>query len=253
MGKFKIGKHINYILISMMLWGSFSCINSVDKEIDSTPDLNPEIIIKRREDGTLSSGNQVEEGGVVHGIRTTYYADGKTIYSRLTFNHGIKHGPAIWYYNNGQVFKHTGFDQGKRHGPTRKYHRSGKLLAEFDCEYGIVLPGLREYNEDGTMVTSYPDVIFREVNSLASKNRIDVEISCTKKSSGIKYFLLGEDNVITSRVYLFTESGKASLQYFVKPGDMLNKKIEIVAEIPTYFGNIMAKRLTYHLTATNLK
>ena len=39
------------------------------------------------------------------------------------------------------------------------------------------------------------------------------------------------------------ENGKASLQYFVKPGDMLNKKIEIIAEIPTYFGNIMAKRL----------
>jgi len=253
MGKFKVGKHVNYILVSMMLWTNFSCMYFEKKENETIPDQGPEVIIKKRDDGTLSSVNQVDDRGVVHGIRTTYYADGKTIYSRLTFNHGIKQGPSIWYYNNGQVFKHAGFDQGKMHGPTRKYHRSGKLLAEVDYENGIVLPGLREYNEDGTLVTSYPDVFLREVNSLASKNRIDVEISCTKRRSGIKYFLLGEDNDITNRVYLITESGKASLQYFVKPGDMLNKKIEIVAEIPTYFGNIMAKRLTYHLTATNMK
>ena len=253
MGKLKVGKHINYILISMMLWTNFSCMYIEKREKDTVSDPEPEIIIKKRDDGTLSSVNQVDDMGYVHGIRTTYYPDGKTIYSRLTVNHGIKQGPAIWYYNNGQVFKHASFDQGKMHGPTRKYHRSGKLLAEVDYENGNVLPGLREYDKDGTLVTSYPEVTFREINYLETKNRIDLEISSSEKLSGIKYFLVEEDNGNTSRVYLITESGKASLQYFVKPGDMLNKKIEIVAEIPTYFGNIMAKRLTYQLTATNLR
>ena len=253
MRKFKIGKYINYILISMMLWANFSCMYFEKKEKDTIPDPGSEVVIKKRDDGTLSSVNQVNDRGVVHGIRTTYYADGKTIYSRLTFNHGIKQGPSIWYYNNGQVFKHVNFNHGKRHGLTRKYHRSGKLLAEIECENGNVLPGLREYDKDGTLVTSYPEVTFREINYLETKNRIDLEISSSEKLNGIKYFLIEEDNGITSRVYLITESGQASLQYFVKPGDMLNKKIEIVAEIPTYFGNIMAKRLTYHLTATNLK
>ncbi len=253
MRKFEKGKCVSYFLITMLLWGGFSCTISADKEIDTTPDLNPEIVIKKRDDGTISSVNQVDEGGVVHGIRTTYYPDGKTIYSRLTFNHGIKQGPSIWYYNNGQVFKHASFDQGKMHGPTRKYHRSGKLLAEIECEKGNVLPGLREYNEDGSIVTSYPEVAFREINYLETKNRIDLEIYCSEKLSGIKYFLLEKDAGRTSRVYLITENGKASMQYYVKPGDMLNKHVEIIVEIPTYFGNTMVKKLSYHLTATNMK
>ncbi len=129
MRKFKKGKYFSYFLITMMLWGSFSCANPADKEIDSTPDPNPGIIVKRRDDGSISSVNQVDEGGVVHGIRTTYYPDGKTIYSSLTFQHGKKTGPSIWYYNNGQVFKHVSFDQRKMYGLTRKYHRSGNFLA----------------------------------------------------------------------------------------------------------------------------
>ena len=252
MGKLTNRKYIIYVVITIVLWGNYSCIYFSEKEIDAIPDPTPKVIIKKRDDGTLSSVNQVDDRGVVHGIRTTYYADGKTIYSRLTFNHGIKQGPSIWYYKNGQVYKHASFDHGKMHGLTRKYHGNGKLMAEFECENGIVLPGLKEYNKDGTLVTSYPEVAFRELNYLETKNRIDLEIYCSENLSGIKYFLLEKDAGRTSRVYLITENGKASLQYYVKLGDMLNKQVEIIAEIPTYFGNIMAKKLSYHLTATHM-
>ena len=253
MGRFINRKLIIYVQITMMLSFNYSCKYSMKEGNHTIPDTTPEVVIKKRDDGTLSSVNQVDEMGYVNGTRISYYADGKTIYSRLTFKHGIKQGPSIWYYNNGQTFKHVNFDQGKMQGLARKYHRNGKLLAEFECEKGNVLPGLKEYSEDGTLLTSYPEVAFRELNYLETKNRIDLEIYCSEKLRGIKYFLLEKDNDNTSRVYLITENGKASMQYYVKPGDMLNKKLEIIAEIPTNFGNIMAKRLTYHLTATNMK
>ena len=189
--------------------------------------------------------------GRVHGIRVTYYADGKTIRSKVTVNHGRKQGPSIWYYTNGKVFKHASYEGGKKHGLTRKYYRNGKLQAEFEYENGNALPGLKEYNKDGTVVRSFPEVDFREVNSLASKNWIDLEIFCEKERSGIKYFLLEEDYGRTSRVYLITEAGTASVRFYVKPGDTYTDTIRIISELPTSLGNVLVRKHTYHLLASN--
>jgi len=187
----------------------------------------------------------------VHGIRATYYEDGKTLYSKQTFNHGRKQGPATWYYTNGQVFKQTNFEEGKRHGLTRIYYKDGKLSGEFESEYGNVLPGLKEYYEDGTLVTSYPDVKFRELDLLAAKNRVDLKIYCTKKRSGVKFYILDEKDGETSRIYLITEHDSALLQFYVKSGEELNREVNILAEIPTELGNVLAKKYSYQLSVSN--
>ncbi len=228
----------------------FLCISCSQSELNRDYVLKGdgmEIIVKRRDDGTLSSVNQVDSGGVVHGTRVTYYPDGKTIYSKLTFEHGKKHGPCIWYYKNGQVFKHGTYKDGKKHGPTRKFYKNGNLQAEFNCEDNIVLPGLKEYEMDGTLITDYPKIYFSEIDMLASKNRIDLEISCTTKRSGIRYFILEGQGRSQTRIYLITENGVASLQYYVNPGEILNKSIQILAEIPTKHGNILSLKYSYPL------
>ena len=187
----------------------------------------------------------------MHGIRATYYKDGKTLYSKQTFSHGRKQGPATWYYTNGQVFKQTNFEEGKRQGHTRIYYKDGKLSAEFESEHGMVLPGLKEYNKDGTPVTSYPDVQFREIDLLASKNRVDLEIYCTKKRSGVKFYILNTKIITTDRVYLITANDSALLQFYLKPGEVLNREVNILAEIPTELGNVLAKKYSYQLKVSN--
>ena len=238
---------MKYLLLFLMLSSSFSCFHSSDAKDETASDDKPEVIVKRRDDGTISSVNQVVDGKIVHGIRTTYYKDGKTIYSKQTFNYGVKEGPANWYYENGQVFKKTNFEEGKRQGLTRVYYKNGDLLAEFLSEKGNVLPGLKEYKLDGTPITLYPDVKFRKIDHLASRNRVDLEISCTKRRSGVKFYVVSEENEISERVYLITENDQALLQFYVKPGEVLDKKVEILAEIPTELGNILAKQYTYQL------
>ena len=242
---------MNNAFLLLVLMFSFSCFRSSDIEEESANEDKPEIVIKKRDDGTISSVNQVVDGRIVHGIRTTYYKDGKTIYSKHTFNYGIKQGPATWYYMNGHMFKQTNFMDGKRQGLTRIYYKNGDLLAEFQSEKGNVLPGLKEYNQDGTLITSYPDVKFRKIDHLASRNRVDLEISCTKRRSGVKFYVLSEENGISERVYLITENDQALLQFYVKPGEILDKKVEILAEFPTELGNILAKKYTYQLTISN--
>ncbi|MEA3478097.1 MAG: hypothetical protein U9R60_07960 [Bacteroidota bacterium] len=46
------------------------------------------------------------------------------------------------------------------------------------------------------------------------------------------------------------EKDKALLQYYVKPGTELNKTVNILAEIPTELGNVLAKKYTYQLNIT---
>jgi antitoxin component YwqK of YwqJK toxin-antitoxin module len=236
-------------LASVLLILCFSCSQSEKNKEEVQENNTPRTIVKRRDDGTISSVNQVDAGGIVNGMRVTYYPDGKTIYSKLTFDHGHRHGPSIWYYKNGQVFKLCTYKNGKKHGPSRKFYKNGNMQAEFDFENGNVLPGLKEYNMDGSLETDYPEVNFREIDLLASKNRIDLEISCTQERNGIRYFILEKEGESQNRTYLITEKGLASLQYYVKPGDILKKTIYILAEIPTKHGNTLAQKYSYQLIA----
>jgi hypothetical protein len=103
---------------------------------------------------------------------------------------------------------------------------------------------------DGSLETDYPTVNFREIDLLTSKNRIDLQISCSEERSGIRYFILNEeDGGSQSRVYLITEKGLTSLQYYLKPGNILEKTILILAEIPTYRGNTFSQKYSYYLNA----
>ena len=229
----------------------FACSQPSDNKKDTLPEDQSEVVKKRRDDGTVSSVNQVDEEGKVHGVRVTYYGDGKTIYSKHSFVHGRKHGPAQWYYRGGQLFKYTNFENGKRQGLTRIYYRNGDLLAEFESDKGNVLPGLKEYLEDGSLVTSYPEIQFEEKDFLASRNRVDLEVSCSKRRSGVKFFVLQKENGKDSRVYLITENDRASMQFYVNPGATLDKQVEILAELPTELGNVLARTYTYHLIISN--
>lgn len=241
----KIKPYVTYTPLFLVLAISLSCSHSTQEEDASEEAI--QTIVKRRDDGTISSVNQVIDGKLVHGVRTTYYGDGKTIYSKHTFYYGKKQGPANWYYTNGQIFKQSNFVDGERDGLTRVYYKNGTLSARFESEKGAVLPGLKEYDIDGQLLTSYPGVEFREIDHLSTNNRVDLEISCTKKRSGVKFYLLKEEAGETSRVYLITKNDRALMQYYVKPGEELNKKIEILAELPTELGNVLVKRYTYQL------
>ena len=243
--------YLHIALAFLMLLLNVSCVHSSQNDTGSKGKNGNRVITKRRDDGTLSSINQVDEEGRVNGVRVTYYADGKTIHSKLTFSHGIKEGPSIRYYNNGQIFEHTGFKDGEKDGPTRKYYKDGKLLSECTYKDGNVLPGLKEYNEDGSLITSYPEIRFREIDRLKTFGRYELEMSCAEKNRGIKYFLIDQTGGGSGRVYIISEQSRALLQYYVRPGESLDRNIEIIVEIPTELGNVMAKKLTYHLRVSN--
>jgi hypothetical protein len=243
---FKVNKQIPIVwLIPFML--NWSCHHSPKEEASSARDPDNHVVVKRRADGSISSINQVDNLNRVHGTRVTYYADGKTVYSKTTFEHGIKNGPFERYYRNGQIFEHTPYKDGNADGLTRKFYMNGDLMAEFHSENGVILPGLKEYARDGTLITDYPEIKFRKIDHLEERNRVDLQIFPEPTVYPVKYYRTASGTEHKERVYLISERGRAALQFYVQPGELLEEEIEITAEFPTELGNTLVRYATYTL------
>ena len=229
-----------------------ACSESEKKNEKSSSGDEPKIVKKFRDDGSVSSLNPVDEEGFVNGVKVNLYEDGRTVHSKISFEHGVKSGAAIWYYRNGKVFEHTGFKEGRRDGLTRKYYKNGQVLSECTFRAGDPMPGLVEYNEDGSKVSNHPTVRFKKTDKLAFENIVYLEISSSVKSSKVKYFYKIElEDHSAYRSYIESKAGKATLEFYVAPGTILMRKIEIFAELPTKLGNTLVKEFSYQLAAKN--
>ena len=142
---------IQLLFLLTLLVGLSSC-GSDSNNKETAREERPSMIKKYRDDGTLSSANPVDEDGKVHGVRTNFYEDGKTIHSKVTYVHGSKQGPALWYYKNGQVHEHTAFEGGRKQGVTKKYYPSGELMEELTYEKGEVQPGAKKFDRQGKVI-----------------------------------------------------------------------------------------------------
>lgn len=142
------------ILAIVLLTAGLAACGTGNKDVNSDQKEDSSIVKKRRDDGTLSSVNPVDEEGYVHGVKINYYEDGKTVHSRITYEHGRKQGAALWYYKNGQVHEHTAYYFGRKQGLTKKYYDTGELMEELTYEQGEVQPGTKKYRKSGELFTN---------------------------------------------------------------------------------------------------
>ena len=142
-------KKIVQFFTLLILVASISSCGSDNKKEEKGQAETESMVKKYNDDGILSSVNPVDEEGYVHGVKTNFYEDGKTLHSKVTYDHGRKHGPALWYYKNGQVHEHTSFYFGRKQGLTKKYYPTGELMEELNYEKGEVQPGGKKYKRSG--------------------------------------------------------------------------------------------------------
>jgi len=142
---------ITYLLVFAFIMGMWACKadtgSSNQEEVDQ-----PKMVKKRREDGTLSSINPVDEEGYVHGMKVNFYEDGLTVHSKVTYQHGRKHGPAIWFFKNGKIYEHTNYYQNRKNGITQRYYETGELYEESIYDTGEELPGKKRYTKEGKLI-----------------------------------------------------------------------------------------------------
>lgn len=145
-------KLFHNLLIIILVSGAVSCSTGSSDKGSAEDGDQSNIVKRRRDDGTLTSANPVDEDGYVHGVKVNFYEDGKTVHSKVSYEHGRKHGPAIWYYKNGQVYEHTNFHYGRKQGLTKRYYDTGELMEEFSYQQGEELPGKMKFNKAGQQI-----------------------------------------------------------------------------------------------------
>ena len=141
-----------YLLSILFTSGLMASCDPGSKKSAEENSEKPAMVRKKRADGTLSSMNPVDEDGYVHGVKVNFYEDGKTVHSKVSYEHGRKNGPAIWYFKSGKVYEHTNFYQNRKHGLSKKYYESGQLFEEVTYETGEELPGKKTYSESGKLL-----------------------------------------------------------------------------------------------------
>jgi len=146
-------KKLQLILIVSLSILIASCNQGKEPEEETSEGDTPHMVKKRREDGTLSSLNPVDENGYVHGVKINFYEDGVTVHSKITYEHGRKHGPAIWFFKSGKIYEHTIYYLNRKSGLTKRYYETGELYEEITFDTGEELPGKKRYSKEGELIS----------------------------------------------------------------------------------------------------
>jgi antitoxin component YwqK of YwqJK toxin-antitoxin module len=144
---------LQLILILCLTFPMNSCKQGKEATEQADEENSPQMVKKKREDGTLSSLNPVDEDGYVHGVKVNFYEDGLTVHSKITYEHGRKHGPAIWFFKSGKIYEHTVYYQNRKNGLTKRYYESGELYEETTFDTGEELPGKKRYTKEGELIS----------------------------------------------------------------------------------------------------
>ena len=146
-------KMLQLILILCLTFPMNSCKQGKEATEQAAEENTPNMVKKKREDGSLSSLNPVDEEGYVHGVKVNFYEDGLTVHSKITYEHGRKHGPAIWFFKSGKIYEHTVYYQNRKNGLTKRYYETGELYEETTYDTGKELPGKKRYTRAGELIS----------------------------------------------------------------------------------------------------
>lgn len=146
-------KALKYLLIFTLVLSATSCASDPKADDQAKTDEEAHMVKKRRDDGTLSSINPVDEEGYIHGVKVNFYEDGLRVHSKVTYDHGRKHGPALWFFKNGKIYEHTTYYHNRKHGLTKRYYETGELKEEVEFDTGEELPGKKKYTKEGELIS----------------------------------------------------------------------------------------------------
>ena len=206
-----------------------------------------------RKDGTLISAVTYKDS-VRHGIAKNFYRDG-TVKLKMTYVNGIKHGDAITYYENGDIYQVTPFINGKREGIQKRYYPGNILMAKVPFQNNNQVPGLKEYNKDGRLITKNERIVFRLVDKTAFENKFELHIQLSDNARNARFYreVIKENGEVDYTIGLVSEGGRAMLEYYVPPRHSLMKTVNITAKRRTRLGNTEVFRSRYNLAVENTK
>ena len=111
------------------------------------------------------SGNAVVKevtfkNGIRQGLMKTFYANG-LLRQTFWYENGKIQDTAIWYHEDGKIFRKTPFKDDSAHGIQLQYYKTGIIRTKLEFVNGIRTPYLEEFDSNGRKITNYPEAVTR--------------------------------------------------------------------------------------------
>lgn len=204
-------------------------------------------------DGYLYSEVSYKDGKK-DGISKRFYSDGK-VHSIIEYKEGKKVGFSKWLYTSGEDYRLTPYTNGKIDGIQKKLYRDGTTQAEIPFVLGNRKVGLKEYNDRGTLLKSYPEIQIKAIDRIGSHGRYSIEISLSNNSKNVKFYLNAvKDSLFipNGKNYLMTTNGVGKVDFIQKQSGTYDRDMNIVALYRTRNGNQKILQKKFRLPSDRL-
>ncbi|HKR07487.1 MAG TPA: toxin-antitoxin system YwqK family antitoxin [Bacteroidia bacterium] len=177
------------------------------------------------------------------------------LYSEINFKNNYKEGVQTRYtYNSGRLLERLNYKNGMPHGKQEYFYNSGKpksvsyYYSNHPCE------GLEEWTEGGRKINNDFKISTREQNRVAMENKLkfNVYLENPKPDDEVSEIFESRTRPCFQRGISYEHAGDHfETGFYVYKRGFVMKKIQIAAFRKTAFGNVMVKKTTFNVSATN--
>jgi hypothetical protein len=240
-----------YILALLAVAGSCA-----PKKKDARPALDTSDNVKRTyfKSGKVNTEISYKDGEK-DGVARIYYINGN-VNQEIVYKRGKRDGLAKRFYENGKVYQETQYVDDKMNGYRKKFDQEGRLISEEIYRNDFACRGLKEYNGDGSLRSSYPKLIIQSVDRISQEGKFYLNLTLSDKSKKVKYYkgTLTSDGCISSAlepILLIENKGMGQLIYYMPPGSFKMEEVRVIAVVQTTFGSSYIAQNTYNLSIDN--
>jgi hypothetical protein len=194
--------------------------------------------IKQYMSGQLLVKEVTFKNGVREGVMKSFYQTGELRQS-FWYEKGLREDSAVWYFQEGQVFRTTPYKKDTIDGIQKQYFRNGRLKARLGYHKGLRTTLFEEFTADGKLVGGYPDIVFNTTDDYKTKGIYRISLELSDKSGKVRFYqgdLSGGvfDTAHCKEIRTIKGIGHIDLKKSSTEGRSF---VGVVAEILTNYGN----------------
>lgn len=174
------------------------------------------------------------KGGKANGRVREYRTDG-TLYMDAVFLDGHRHGKCTSYFKSGSVYSESNYINGNKEGVETKYYEDGKLLATNMYLKDKVLPGLKEFNKDGTEIKQSVSMKITEEDHTATNGKYYLKATLSDIGKNANFYASTVADGPREKLKMSGNSGVLEIK--VSSRNNLVKELIFDAEFKTSLGN----------------
>lgn len=135
----------------------------------------------------------------------------------------------------------------------KKYYESGQLMMENEFKKGKPSINLKEYNEQGEIINTKPDIIIKALDRVAFENKYILKLSLSSKSQRVQYYFgeLEDGKYLPAGLEkVNSKNGIGTYEIPVYRGTTIMKKLHVIAKKKTSLNNTQIITRTYNLAVS---